>query len=105
LYDLAGIQLPPGVDGMSLAKLLKHDGNWREGILLEGWPGRGDYSAVRTQNYVYAETEGDIPEFYDLQLDPFEMKNFATDPKYKDLVAQHQILLHQLEVPQPTPIP
>lgn len=105
LYDLAGIPTPPGVDGMSLAKLLKHDGNWREGILLEGWPGRGNYTAVRTQNYVYAETEGDIPEFYNLQLDPFEMKNVAAEPQYKDLIAQHQLLLHQLQGSQATPAP
>ena len=105
LYDLAGIPIPKGVDGLSLVKLLKGEGPWREGILLEGWPGRGNYDAVRTETYAYAETEGDVSELYNIQTDPLEINNLVGDPKYQAVVDHHHTLLQQIEEQSPTPTP
>jgi N-acetylglucosamine-6-sulfatase len=106
LLQLAGIPIPATMDGSSLVNLLTHQGEWREGVLLEGWPPRGEYAAIHTERYVYAETVLDsyAPslepelELYDLEKDPFEMGNIAYDPQYKELVASLKILLEKEKI-------
>lgn len=39
IYDLADIPMPPDVDGRSLVPLMRGTNEWRDAILLEGWPG------------------------------------------------------------------
>jgi len=91
------------VDGKSLVGLLTHTGDWREGVLLEGWPPRGTYIAIHTDRYVYAETTNDgyAPEgivqmeLYDLEVDPYQMENVANNPEYQDILTHLQTLLHE----------
>ncbi len=94
--ELAGIPIPDGMDGMSLIPLLAGNSGWRTGVLLEGWPPRGAYTAVHTGGHVYAETLGDISEFYDLLNDPYQLHNLINDPQYQPLISEHQALLRQL---------
>lgn len=94
LYDLAGLTIPSSVDGFSLADLLEGTSEWRKGILIEGWPGRGVYSAIHTGQFVYAETEGDRTEFYDLEKDPYELNNLVDDPAYESMIAELKVMLH-----------
>ena len=94
--DLAGIPIPANMDGMSLVKLLSGQTEWRKGILLEGWPGRGIYTAVHTAHYVYSETTGDRSEFYDLVKDPFQLENLIDHPDYQELIQEHRDLLHTI---------
>jgi arylsulfatase A-like enzyme len=86
LYDLARIPVPPNVDGESLVPLLLTGENRREGVLIEGWPGRGHYAAYHRGDFVYAETGGDKAEFYDLIKDPYQLENAVDFPEYQDLV-------------------
>jgi N-acetylglucosamine-6-sulfatase len=86
IYDLAGVQIPTNLDGLSFVKLIKGE-PWRDNILIESWPERGYWAGVRTDHYVYVETEGDTSEFYDLQTDPFEMNNLINDPQYQTMIA------------------
>ena len=95
LYDLAGLPIPSSVDGLSLVKLLHKDSQWRKGILIEGWPGRGVYTAIHTDRYLYAETTGDRTELYDLEKDPYELTNVIDDPQYKDVIAELKVMLEQ----------
>jgi len=104
LLDLAGISIPVEMDGFSLVNLLNHQGEWREGVLLEGWPPRGEYYAIHTERYVYAETQWDdtlpVPEtpqyeLYDLVIDPYQMENIVGNPQYEDLMAHLRGLLEQ----------
>jgi N-acetylglucosamine-6-sulfatase len=96
LYDLAGIPVPTNVDGASLVDLL--EGNeWREAILIEGWPGRGFYSAIHTGEYVYVETGGDKSEFYDLVVDPFQLDNRIDDPEYLTVISELKLELLELK--------
>lgn len=102
LYELAGIPVPREVDGRSLAPLLQSKGDWRDALLIEGWPeqtagGEGDgdqsevqnaYTAIHTDRYVYVETEGDRPELYDLTNDPYQLENQASNPAYAMIVAE-----------------
>ena len=94
LYDLAGLPIPSSVDGFSLADLLQGTTEWRKGILIEGWPGRGVYSAIHTGQFVYAETEGDRAEFYDLEKDPYELDNLVDDPAYENMIAELKVMLY-----------
>lgn len=80
-------------------------------MLLEGWPGdRSDdddedatanvrantsvsarkdnehYQAIRTARYIYVETDNDLPELYDLKVDPYQITNVVNDPHYKKTV-------------------
>jgi arylsulfatase A-like enzyme len=79
LYDLADVSPPPGVNGRSLLDLADGTAGWREELLIEAWGQDVHYSAVRTERYLYIETDGDIPEFYDYDVDPFELDNRAAD--------------------------
>ena len=108
IYELAKVK-PSGLkmDGMSLVGLLNKSVTWRENLLLEGWPPRGYFSAIHTGRYVYAETQGDKSEFYDLQTDPFELENKFDDPAFQDMIKQLQVELNKVREPAnlPTPVP
>lgn len=95
IYDLAGIAAPPQVDGLSLVGLLNDSSPWRTGLLIEGWPARGIYSAIHTGRYIYAETEGDLPELYDLMNDPYQLTNLVNDPEYADILEDLKVRLEQ----------
>jgi N-acetylglucosamine-6-sulfatase len=102
IYQLAGIDIPPEVDGLSLVPLLDGTGRWREELLLEVWPDPvlqmpfPPSAAVRTERYVYAETEGDRPELYDLRSDPHQLENRAGDPALASVQADLRARLQRL---------
>ncbi len=103
LYQMAGIPIPANMDGLSWVNLLEGK-PWRDSLLIEGWPPRGYYSAIHTEQYVYSETLGDKSEFYDLQSDPYELTNGIDNPAYQDLIASLKQKLHQMqESPLPAP--
>lgn len=102
LYQLAGIQIPSNVDGLSLVNLFV-GGPWRNALLFEGWPPRGHYTSIHTERYVYSETKGDISEFYDLQTDPYEMTSQINNPAYKDIIDALRQQLHLLVDQHGTP--
>ncbi len=100
IYDLAGVPIPSNVDGMSLVKLLKGEGPWRDNLLIEAWPERGYWTGLRTDHFVYIETENDLSEFYDLQTDPFELNNLIHDPQYQSLIANLKAELQKEKQPR-----
>ena len=97
IYKLTGITVPGEIDGRSLIPLLTGSQRWRNDILLEGWP-NNPYAAVRTNRYVYVETEGDLSELYDLKFDPYQLNNKINDTKYVNIIASLQSRLAQLRV-------
>lgn len=107
LYELANIKPPADMDGMSLVPLLTGSNNWRENLLIEGWPPRGIFAALHTGRYVYAETIDDKSELYDLENDPYQLMNLAYDPAYADMVKDFHEKLLLVKEPEgvPTPIP
>ncbi|MBI2845906.1 MAG: sulfatase-like hydrolase/transferase [Chloroflexi bacterium] len=96
IYELAGLPIPPEVDGRSLLSLLEGTEGWRNDLLIEGWPEGHPWAAVHTTRYVYVETEGDIAELYDLVEDPYQLLNRAYDPAYSDIVADMRQRLEPL---------
>jgi arylsulfatase A-like enzyme len=52
---------------------------------------------VRTQRYVYAEYTTGERELYDLQTDPYQLTNVASNPANAALVAQLSALVATLK--------
>lgn len=104
LYDLAGVPLPPGVDGRSLVPLLTQpDISWRTSLLIEGWA-YYHYMALRTDRYLYIETDGDTSELYDSVTDPYQLQNQYTNSAYAPVIADlHAALLDIRSHTQPAP--
>jgi len=92
LLDLAGVEIPADVTGMSLRKLFeagdKPVNNWREDCLyfLEGI-----HLAVWTRRYKLI-TYPNRPdrELYDLAKDPYEINNLAGNLQYADVLKDMQ---------------
>jgi arylsulfatase A-like enzyme len=99
IYDLAGISLPANMDGTSLVKLLT-GGAWRDHILIESWPERGYWAGIRTDRYVYVETQDDMSELYDLQADPFELNNLINNPQYQSVITDLKAKLQTEKQPR-----
>jgi arylsulfatase A-like enzyme len=95
IYELAGLPIPPEVDGRSLLALFQPQ-PWRTELLIEAWPPNQSYSAVHTDRYVYVETENDRAELYDLLNDPHQLQNSADDPNNAALVGDLKARLQKL---------
>jgi arylsulfatase A-like enzyme len=89
--ELAGIEPPSPVDGMSLVPLLEEESSvpWRTGVLAEyvGDPKVPAWREVRTEDFAYVELATGETELYDLTgaigpADPYELENRALDPAY-----------------------
>jgi N-acetylglucosamine-6-sulfatase len=72
--EFAGAKAGIEMDGRSLVPLINDPSiSWRNGILIEVEA----YSAIRTENYVYASHYSGAREIYDLNNDPYELENLA----------------------------
>jgi N-acetylglucosamine-6-sulfatase len=87
--ELAGGKPGPQIQGRSLLPLFKKRPAWRKSILLEYWAENAmpwligmTYKAVRTERYKYIRwvnrgRSDELDELYDLDKDPYELKNLA----------------------------
>jgi arylsulfatase A-like enzyme len=78
------------MDGRSFAPLVGGSGNWpaSRGALVEIHSGDHHYHAIRTPRYVYSELATGERELYDLNADPFELRNQAGKRKYAAIQRQ-----------------
>jgi len=88
LIELAGGKPGPQIQGRSLLPLLsKKPDKWRKAVLAEYWAEQAypwligmTYKAIRTERYklihwVNRGRDGELDELYDLDKDPYELKN------------------------------
>lgn len=92
LAALAGLRAPAGVDGVDYSKMVTEGGAApRDYVFMEmayayvPWPG---WRALRTRQYSYARTGAGPWFLYDVEKDPFQMKNLVGDPAAKALVEE-----------------
>ena len=96
LIELAGGKPGGHIQGRSLVPLFSgKKTNWRKSVLIEYWAENAypwlvgmTYKAVRTDHHKYIKwvnraRNGELDELYDLDKDPFEIKNLAKSPAYQ----------------------
>ena len=92
LAELAGLETPNGLDGVSLVPVLDDpEASVRESVLSEA-AGKTHGVSVRTDRYRYTEYRRDDGTaaarlLFDYQTDPREMRNLADDPASEDIIA------------------
>ncbi|MFL5766863.1 MAG: sulfatase-like hydrolase/transferase [Actinomycetota bacterium] len=107
LADAAGVRAP-GADGSSMLPLLSGASTtWRSDFLIE----HGDYTTdtlktpiycgLRTDRYAYVKYKTGEEELYDLQADPYELQNQASNPAFASLKASLRTRFLQLCSPPP----
>jgi N-acetylglucosamine-6-sulfatase len=109
LLELAGATSGKHIQGRSLVPLFRgKPRNWRRSILIEYWAEQAlpwlvgmSYRAVRTDRYKYIRwinrgLNGELDELYDLERDPWELKNLAASRAAAPLRARLQRELKKL---------
>jgi arylsulfatase A-like enzyme len=96
VLELAGVAVPPPVQGRSLVPLLKGDppADWRTDFFYEHLFDRKNIpksEGVRTGRFAYVrwfEQSPMVEELYDHAADFDETKNLAADPKFANVLAK-----------------
>ncbi len=107
VLDVGQVEIGDHVQGRSLVPLLRgDDSGWRESVLIEfytyekprPWLMDMNYRTVRTDRYklIHWIQHPNERELYDLQEDPFELKNLIDDPAMSDVVAELEVELSRL---------
>ena len=95
LCDYAGIQPPPGLPGRSVRAIAAGGApaGWRQDLVVECTDGR----CLRTRRYKYTLWEGQEPRemLIDIEKDPGEMTNLASNPALAPSLADHRRRLRQ----------
>jgi len=95
LIELAGGKPGPQIQGRSILPVLKgRKSGWRKSVLVEYWAENAmpwlvgmTYKAVRTDRYKYIHwvnrgASMELDELYDLEKDPYELKNVVKSRTY-----------------------
>jgi len=99
LLDFAGVTKPKPMQGVSLRPLLqgKTPTDWRNAIFYAYYARKPLHWGLRSSRYklIHFPHTKEF-EFYDLQKDPMEMTNVATDPTYAKQIATSEAQLDKL---------
>lgn len=100
LCDLAGLPLPPHLQGVSLKPLLLDpQAAWDRPAISTMKQGN---HAIRTDRWRYIRYTGGDEELYDEQADPHEWRNLATSPEHAAIKADLAKWLPAENKPAPT---
>jgi arylsulfatase A-like enzyme len=97
LCDLAGIEAPEAMVGMSLRPALE-EGTPVEREFVPVELARGQAGALRTRRYKYVRyPDGPTEMLFDLAEDPGETRNLARDTAHASVLAEHRDMLDRWE--------
>ncbi len=100
MMDAAGIEMRNPVDGISLIDLANGKISPRSSLMCESY-GHGYGKTVisravySSDGWKYVVTAHDLEQLYNLNEDPYEMKNLAGKEEYGDKVRQMRLLLKE----------
>ena len=85
LLELAGVEVPTGLDGESLVPDLREPQRLRDTTIYSEYALQSPRAKgmIRQGDFKYSYYKSDTPELYNLRDDPKEMKNLALLPAYK----------------------
>ena len=96
LSELCALPIPETLDGTSLAPLLRDPKrSWKKAAFSVAKRGDIMGSSVRTEHWRYTEYTDGSAELYDCRVPAAMSRNQIRNNKYRDIVAQHQIVLHR----------
>ncbi len=115
MLDIAGIEIPSDIQGVSLLSLLKDDRtprNWRKSLYYHYHEFPGEHAVrrhygVKTEQYKLIHFYGDDIdewELFDLESDPLEMNNMYGQPGNESLVNELKAELKRLQILYEDPI-
>lgn len=106
LLEMAGRKPHAGLQGVSLLPIFENNvSDWRKSILIEYYSDTvfprmltTGYKAVRNERYKYIRYEDlqGMDELYDLETDPYELKNLINDPASAETLATMKAELDRL---------
>lgn len=111
--ELAGLEIPDDIQGVSLLPLLKGEdpADWRKSLYYHYYEYPAEHSVcrhygVRTERYKLMHFYNDIDawELYDLQEDPMEMNNLYGKPGTEELTKKLKAELEKLQLQYDDPI-
>jgi arylsulfatase A-like enzyme len=85
LIDLCSLNKPHEMDGVSLFPVLNDPGAAQDRNVLMPYYVKGAYTVIN-QDYRYIQYHDGSEEFYDLNNDPNEWTNLASDPSYRSIM-------------------
>lgn len=105
--DLAGVEIPSDIQGVSLLPLLKSDDSpksWRKALYYHYYEFPAEHMVkrhygIRTEKYKLIHFYNDIDkwELYDLEKDPKEMNNLYDNPEMNETVKELKKQLIELQ--------
>ena len=111
--DLAGVEIPQDIQGVSLLPLLKgeHPKDWRKALYYHFYEYPAEHAVkrhygIRTERYKLIHFYRDIDEWelYDLENDPMEMNNLYGKPGTEQITQDLMKQLDDLQVQYDDPI-
>lgn len=96
LAELAGLEIPPGIEGRSLVPLLEDpDLEWKTAVFSQLTLGRLEGRSVRTEDWRYTEWDRGqrSVELFEFATASTETTNRAEDPQFEDVRRQLAALL------------
>jgi choline-sulfatase len=104
LAELCDVPVPSGLDGMSFAaSLLEPQKTLDTRVFVEhALDSKTAGFMIRRGSYKYSYYPNDMPELYNLELDPQEMTNLALLPAYRDKSEEMRQELFAWHVPEET---
>ena len=86
LCELTGVDRPPGLEGQPILDVIDGgaDPAGREAF-AEFYSWGAPERMIRTPEWKYVYTHGDVPQLYDVKNDPLEQNNLAADAAHREL--------------------